>query len=825
MREHTTRYFQHIATVLSVTPACAVRGATARFALLAVLAVAASPAALANCLPLADPALAAIDRYTDDEPLRAGAEVDAALATARAAHDPAYAAALAAIRGDARAELSDSAGGRAAIATARSRLRDAPAGPGSTRLALRLVLLEAFFAIMDGNSAAAVDASDRMLGSLPSDSLERACTLAVRATADAYLRRSDRAVADGLAAYRIAVAGGWSEARIEAAHVLATVFRRAGLFAQAEHMSDDAIALAKAGHRRSLLSTLEYERGMILVAAGRFAEASAVLADSRTIALELGDRFSAAAVNVGLCWAEISEGRLDAAEITCNSERDDLASGHRADLENVMLGYRARIDLERGRPAAALAKLDAVIAARVHELLPVQEPQFYRDRARALAALGRPAAAYADARHAADLDEAANTLQKNREVAVLSAVLAAEELTASNRVLEERLRRERTALEAQRKERSLWTGLTVTATLIGLLLAGVAWGARRYGNRLRRLQAILHSAGSHAPDALLLLDEARIVRFANRSLWGAGAVHPVGAPFGEGLPADLVAKVRAAIDDAFQRREVVNLAVTLAQNAGPARQFDLSIVPAIDGSKVIGVTLRATDVTDLRRLEREVVDDASRERQELGSELHEGLAQELAGVLFLLGSASAEMKRGRREGARPDAVDLIDQVAEYVTQSIATIRELARGLAPVKIGSGSLRAALDGLVAVSRQRLHVEVSSDCRLGTVTLTDLAADHIYRMCREAVGNAALLGRSTHIGLTLSVDDKELRLVVANIAAPNGDNGFADDFAVQMLAHRARMLGGVLRTDRGVTGGTDAIVTMPLSQISAGAGRGTS
>jgi signal transduction histidine kinase len=100
--------------------------------------------------------------------------------------------------------------------------------------------------------------------------------------------------------------------------------------------------------------------------------------------------------------------------------------------------------------------------------------------------------------------------------------------------------------------------------------------------------------------------------------------------------------------------------------------------------RVVGGTLRAIDVTDQQELERQVVDGASQERQRLSRELHEGVSRQSAGVLPLLGNASNVVRRGL-----PNAAALIEEIARYVQEGIDAMRELARGLAPVKIGMGS----------------------------------------------------------------------------------------------------------------------------------------
>ncbi len=61
----------------------------------------------------------------------------------------------------------------------------------------------------------------------------------------------------------------------------------------------------------------------------------------------------------------------------------------------------------------------------------------------------------------------------------------------------------------------------------------------------------------------------------------------------------------------------------------------------------------ARDVTDQKRMEREILDVGDREKERLGRELHDGLCQNLAGIAAL----SAALSRKLAAGSEPAAVE------------------------------------------------------------------------------------------------------------------------------------------------------------------------
>lgn len=784
-----------------------------RIACLAILLLgSASLSCRGACLPLRSADLQSLDRDTEDDPARAIASVEERLRAPDEGGSPFRQAELYSLLAEAQGGLSRPDEARAAIKTALGKLAAPPAEAATERLRLRLNLLDSILDVIVSRSAAAVQSTDRLLVGLPNDSLERACTLAVRAQAWWSLNQQDHAVADALGAYRLAEDHGWTNARLEAASALARIFKRAGLYEQAERMVDDVIEVATEEKRTSMLSTGEYELGLILMLENRYSDARKTLEASRALSEQLGDRFGVAVVNVPICWTQVAEGDLNSAEQTCYTGEAELVAAQRPDLVATARALRARIDLGRGHPAAALSTLNQLLAASLDGLTPALKPRVYRDRAQALAELHRYPQAYADLRRASELEQSANGEQRNREVAVLSALVTSEKLIAANRLLVQQLSNQVLENRAQQQARRLWAIVSAATLLLCFMFACLLLLTRRHSRTLRRQETILRAAGHSAPDALVLLDQQYRVRFGNRNLFGHATMHPIGEPLGVGVPAEALPTLTDAIDQVTQQHLPVTFYLGVKDHAVRDRQYEIHVVPAIEDGFLVGVTLRSLDVTDLRHLAREVIDDASRERQRFSSDLHEGLGQELAGVMLMLGSLSTKIKQ-----ALPDAAVLADQIASYVAQSVVLTRELARGLSPVHIVRGSLGDALDALARDTEKRLSVRIICDCWLDGVAVSNTAADHLYRICREAITNALLHGRCTQIELQIRIDAGDLRLSIAdNGSGVRSDRALGDGLGLRLMAYRTRLLGGELRFRPNQAGGTNLTVVVPISQL---------
>ena len=304
----------------------------------------------------------------------------------------------------------------------------------------------------------------------PPHSIEQLCALAVRADIHAENTELDLGAADGIAAYNQAEAAGFTEPRIEAAYSLANIYRRSGLLSEAQRMIDEAINYERSVSRVSQEAIALYARGQILIEGQNYGEAIQVLESSRRMALQIGDHFGASFTNVALCPALISAGELASAERVCSASDGEFAAANRQDLLTLMLAYRARLDLARGRPNAALAKLQDLLGPRAGDIIPSEVPKVHADYARALGGTGHFDAAYAELAHALELQQSLDVAKRSRAAAVLKVTSDADRQIAERRTIAQRL----------------WIAFATATTLFNVLLGCLLWVTWRHKRQVRR---------------------------------------------------------------------------------------------------------------------------------------------------------------------------------------------------------------------------------------------------------------------------------------------------------------------------------------------------
>ena len=127
---------------------------------------------------------------------------------------------------------------------------------------------------------------------------------------------------------------------------------------------------------------------------------------------------------------------------------------------------------------------------------------------------------------------------------------------------------------------------------------------------------------------------------------------------------------------------------------GSVRWLTSTHVPLRDHGTVSGLVCTVQEVTARKALEQEILEISNREQRRLGSDLHDGLGQELTGLSLLLKGLEVQLSR-----ESPQYLSQVTKISDLLARAIQSTRSLARGLAPVNLERGGLPEALKHLAA------------------------------------------------------------------------------------------------------------------------------
>lgn len=290
---------------------------------------------------------------------------------------------------------------------------------------------------------------------------------------------------------------------------------------------------------------------------------------------------------------------------------------------------------------------------------------------------------------------------------------------------------------------------------------------------------------------------------------------------GEGLqrhelaPAQILGRV---LSDLFpQSRQAISIALaggsagfTLGGRRGDD-EWSIDFLVSFDADQGAGATFFGRDLSERRRLERQLLEVSDAEQQRIGADLHDGLGQQLTGLACM-----AAALRDRLRAKLPEEAGTADVVSRLANEATEQSRALARGLSPVQLEVHGLASALEDL-SFQSQRLH---NIDCRFSLrgdpPEMNHLAAIHLYRITQEAIHNAVRHGTAQRIHVGLLSRGARHRLLVLDDGQGFDPRGQPQRMGrgLCLMNYRANMLGGTLSVRSSLGLGTRVICDWTLS-----------
>ncbi|MEO6187085.1 MAG: PAS domain-containing protein [Steroidobacteraceae bacterium] len=218
-----------------------------------------------------------------------------------------------------------------------------------------------------------------------------------------------------------------------------------------------------------------------------------------------------------------------------------------------------------------------------------------------------------------------------------------------------------------------------------------------------------------------------------------------------------------------------------------------------------------TDIAERQKLERELMQVATRVQQRIGGDLHEGLGQQLAGIAMMLQGLGA---RSGNAGT-PALQSEIDGIVALVNAAIRSTRSLARGLSPVRPTHQGLIEGFEELVNQVDESYHIRVQLDLQLPPdLQLDEDCATNLYRIAQEGVLNAARHADAESIRLRLRVAGPDVELLVVDDGKGFDPLQFArGGMGLRIMRFRAQLIGGYLSIESRPSGGTTLRCRCPL------------
>jgi two-component system sensor histidine kinase NreB len=292
-------------------------------------------------------------------------------------------------------------------------------------------------------------------------------------------------------------------------------------------------------------------------------------------------------------------------------------------------------------------------------------------------------------------------------------------------------------------------------------------------------------------------------------VFGYTAAELVGNP----LPLLAPEESRAGVQNLLQcvqQGETVTTETTGRRRDGTC--FPVRVIATLDPTDSGHMIVTVEDITaeKQRRNEAEAIDA---ERLRIAHEIHDGVAQNLAGLRFksalwfhLAGSASPGMRAA------------VDELQGMLTAAIADIRRAIFALRPVDLESLGFLPALTQLVTDFGDQNQLVARLDVSGQPDTLPAIYELPLFRIIQEGLNNIGQHARASSVQVCLDMDTA--RGVVVSVR----DNGRGFDpsqlgpadraghFGLRQMRERILGLGGTLDIRSAIGQGAELLITLP-------------
>ncbi len=171
--------------------------------------------------------------------------------------------------------------------------------------------------------------------------------------------------------------------------------------------------------------------------------------------------------------------------------------------------------------------------------------------------------------------------------------------------------------------------------------------------------------------------------------------------------------------------------------------------PLFDSTGLLYATCSiSTDITDRRKIEKEILEIEERERLRIGRDLHDSVGQILTGVAFKCDLLYKSLK-DKDVSESGQAIE----IETLVNDSINQVRKLAKGLSLLEDDPQSLEMAIQELASDVIKIYGTPCDFTCSRDFRIKDRAVATHLYRIVQEAVNNAVKHSKAKNIWINLS------------------------------------------------------------------------
>ncbi len=268
-----------------------------------------------------------------------------------------------------------------------------------------------------------------------------------------------------------------------------------------------------------------------------------------------------------------------------------------------------------------------------------------------------------------------------------------------------------------------------------------------------------------------------------------------------------------AIEEATKQNRSYKNRVEVINSLGEMLQLETISSPVKLDNDRPGMLVIARNITERKKLEKEMILISERIRQQVSRDLHDDLNPHLIGIEALAQVLTAGLKKM----SLPEA-EQSEKIAALINKAITKTHRLARGLCPIDLESTGIQTPIINLLKLIRTIYGIDGKFSYDESIIIEDPNLATNLYYIAQEAVFNSAKYSGGTSILVKLEKSGDHLVLSIEDNGSGIRKQKDSDDektggMGLKIMKYRAEIIDGAFQVHRNRPTGTVITVQIPI------------
>lgn len=222
--------------------------------------------------------------------------------------------------------------------------------------------------------------------------------------------------------------------------------------------------------------------------------------------------------------------------------------------------------------------------------------------------------------------------------------------------------------------------------------------------------------------------------------------------------------------------------------------------------------LLAQGALEHKRAKKEILATALKEQKRFGLQLHDGLCQELTGILMLAKGLTQKMEKEDHLNSNE-----LKRISNLINEAVRQARDTARGLYPGELDGGSLTHMLEELISGTQISSGISCQFHCPNPIVISKNDVANYLYKIAREGVDNAVKHGKAKSIEVRLTQTDGNTVLTIKDDGAGFvGDLQKTKGIGLKLTHYRSQVMDASFQVESNIPHGVILRCSLPKGSL---------